>query len=210
MLISMNGKNILSISKKGYALRFKSEELPLYGLQAGGVKSMSLSDGDELVAALYVNPGDDFIMLTSRGHVIKDVVEELPIYNRNRRGIIVIEHQKANPHFAVSACRLSRMQQKENVACLIVTEKGSVLTNVGELKYSGNKFGKKIFDEEKLGRGFSIQISDAVDEIIEEEKPKINKKVKPIETPDILKEEIVLKDNKKIQLSRLDLFDEDE
>ena len=203
-------KNILSISKKGYALRFKSEELPLYGLQAGGVKSMSLSDGDELVAALYVNPGDDFIMLTSRGHVIKDVVEELPIYNRNRRGIIVIEHQKANPHFAVSACRLSRMQQKENVACLIVTEKGSVLTNVGELKYSGNKFGKKIFDEEKLGRGFSIQISDAVDEIIEEEKPKINKKVKPIETPDILKEEIVLKDNKKIQLSRLDLFDEDE
>ena len=203
-------KNILSISKKGYALRFKSEELPLYGLQAGGVKSMSLSDGDELVAALYVNPGDDFIMLTSRGHVIKDVVEELPIYNRNRRGIIVIEHQKANPHFAVSACRLSRMQQKENVACLIVTEKGSVLTNVGELKYSGNKFGKKIFDEEKLGRGFSIQISDAVDEIIEEEKPNINKKVKPIETPDILKEEIVLKDNKKIQLSRLDLFDEDE
>ncbi|MCR3905872.1 MAG: DNA topoisomerase IV subunit A [Tenericutes bacterium] len=203
--------NILSLSKKGYALRFRTDDLPLYGLQAGGVKSMSLSEGDEVAAALYVNPSDDFVILTSRGHVIKDVVEELPIYNRNRRGILVIDHQKTNPHFAVSGARLSRQQQKENVEVRIVTEKGSLMLTVSDLKYTGNKFGKKLFDEEELGKGFIIQVFDAKDDDLELKVTKLppKKTPNPIETID-LKEEVVTVDDKKIHLNRLDLFDEDD
>ncbi len=204
--------NILSISEKGYALRFRSVELPMYGLQAGGVKCMSLSEEDRLVSALYVNPNDDFIMLTSRGHVIKDVVEELPTYNRNRRGILVIEHQKANPHLAISAARVSKQQQKEDVGVLIVTEKGSMKAVVSDLKYSGNKFGKKMFDEDILGKGYSIEIFDAKEEILDTNVTEHIKKktVKPIESMDILKEEIIVKDHQKIHLNRFDLFDDDE
>ncbi len=204
--------NILSISKNGYALRFRSVELPMYGLQAGGVRSMSVAKGDELVAALFVSPSDEFIMLTSRGHVIKDIVEELPIYNRNRRGILVIDHQKSNPHYAVSASRLSKQQQKEDANVVIVTEKGSIKTVISELKYSGNKFGKKIYDEADLGRGYSIEIENSKEEIIEEKITErlLKKKIKPVIDPiDILKEEeVITKDNKKIHLNRFDLFDE--
>lgn len=206
--------NILSVSKKGYALRFKTEELPLYGLQAGGVKSMSLQDGDEVAGAIYVKPGDDFIILTNRGHVIKDVVEELPIYNRNRRGILIIEHQKANPHLAVSIARLSRIQQKENVGTRILTDKGSLMLTVNDLKYTGNKFGKKLFDEVDLGQGYAIEIFDAKEE---KDEPKIEKvakkkveKIEKIEMIDIVKEEVIEIKDKKIHLNRLDLFDEDE
>ena len=203
--------NILAVSMKGYALRFKTDELPLYGLQAGGVKSMSLQDGDYLIGARYVKPGDDFIILTNRGHVMKDVVEELPIYNRNRRGILIIEHQKANPHLAVSIARLSRQQQKENVGVLILGEKGSMQCTVNDLKYTGNKFGKKIFEEADLGRGYSIEIFNAIEEKEERKVEKVaKKKVEPIETIDLVKEEIVEIKDKKIHLSRLDLFDEDE
>ncbi|OHE45637.1 MAG: hypothetical protein A3K26_02405 [Tenericutes bacterium RIFOXYA12_FULL_35_10] len=211
--VDLNEKvNILAISMKGYALRFKTEELPLYGLQAGGVKSMSLQDGDEVAGARYVKPGDDFIILTNRGHVIKDVVEELPLYNRNRRGILIIEHQKANPHLAVSIARLSRQQQKENVGVLIITEKGSLACTVNDLKYTGNKFGKKIFEEADLGRGYLITIFDAIDEKDEIRKEKIVKKdvIKPMDTIDLVKEEIVELNDQKIHLNRLDLFDEDE
>jgi topoisomerase-4 subunit A len=205
-------KNILSISKKGYALRFKSEELPLYGLQAGGVKSMSLSEGDEVAASLYVEPGDDFVILSNRGHVIKDVVEELPLYNRNRRGILIIEHQKANPHLAVSASRLSRAQQKENVRVRVLTEKCAILMNASDLKYSGNKFGKKLLDEEQQGTGCMIEVFDALEEPKEESKPKVPKKNQaPAEAPiEKLKEEIVTKGDTKIRLNRLDLFDEED
>src|SRR5690554_4895607 len=37
-------ENIITFSKEGYALRIDLEELPIYGLQAGGVKTMALKD----------------------------------------------------------------------------------------------------------------------------------------------------------------------
>jgi topoisomerase IV subunit A len=205
-------KNILSISKKGYALRFKTEELPLYGLQAGGVKSMSLSEGDVCASSLFVEPGDDFVILTNRGHVIKDVVEELPLYNRNRRGILIIEHQKANPHLAVSASRLSRAQQKENVMVRVLTDQKVLIMYASDLKYSGNKFGKKLLDEDKEGTGRMIEVFPAVDEPKVEPKSKVSKKSQPIAEPAIekLKEEVVTQGDTKIRLNRLDLFDEED
>ena len=206
-------ENIIVISKKGYALRFNTEELPVYGLQAGGVKGMALSEHDQVVCAFYANPTDDFVMLTTRGHVIKDVVEELPVYNRARRGILVIEKQKQNPHDAVSAQRLSKAQQKENVMARIVAEKGCIDVSVNDLKYTGNKFGKKMFDEEDLGKGYDIMISPALNEIEYEKTKKVTpKQVKKVDqSATFLKEEeVVTHDQKKIKLSRLDLFDEDE
>lgn len=206
-------ENILSITRKGYVLRFKSEELPIYGLQAGGVKAMSLQDQDEVVSAFFAHPSDDFVILTSRGHIIKDVVEELPIYNRARRGILVVEQQKQNPHYAVSASRLSKAQQKENVSVRMIAEKGWLDVTTSDLKYTGNKFGKKMFEEEILGKGYDIFISDAKDEIESEMKPKkvtTKKKLEPMQETLLKEEEIITHDQKKIKLSRLDLFDEDE
>jgi len=206
-------ENIIAISKRGYVLRYITDDLPLYGLQAGGVKGMNIGDKDELVKALYVSERDEFIMLSVRGHVIKDVVEELPVYNRNRRGILVVEHLKSNPHDLVSADRLSRAQTKEDVHVLIVTEKEAIHTNVSELKYSGNKFGKKVYDDQKLGMAEMIKIDEA---LVDEDIQKPIKKPQPIienkeEPLDILKEEeVITKDHKKIHLSRFDLFDEDD
>ncbi len=206
-------ENIISISKRGYVLRYITDDLPLYGLQAGGVKGMNIGDKDELVKALYVSERDEFIMLSVRGHVIKDVVEELPVYNRNRRGILVVEHLKSNPHDLVSADRLSRAQSKEDVHVLIVTEKEAIHTSVSELKYSGNKFGKKIYDDQKLGMAEMIKIDDALVDIdIQKPTKKPQPIVENIEEPlDILKEEeVITKDHKKIHLSRFDLFDEED
>jgi topoisomerase-4 subunit A len=204
-------KNIIAISKRGYTLRFKTEELPLYGLQAGGVKCMSLSEHDAVVSALYVGSGDEFVILTNRGHVIKDVVDELPIYNRNRRGILIIDHQKANPHYAVSASRLSRAQNKENASVRIIAEKEALILTVSDLKYSGNKFGKKIFEESNLGSGLMIEIFK-VYEPEDELKPKtmIKKPLPVIDTKDIVKEEVIEVSDKKIHLNRFDLFDEED
>ncbi|MCD8561910.1 MAG: hypothetical protein LRY20_00225 [Acholeplasmataceae bacterium] len=71
---------------------------------------------------------------------------------------------------------------------------------------------KKIFEEADLGRGYLINIFDAVDEKDEIKKEKIVKKdiIKPLDTIDLVKEEIVELKDQKIHLNRLDLFDEDE
>ena len=206
-------ENIIAISKRGYVLRYLTDDLPLYGLQAGGVKGMNIGDEDELVRALYVSERDEFMMLSVRGNVIKDVVEELPVYSRNRRGILVVEHLKSNPHDLAYADRLTKAQTKEDVDVLVVTEKDAFHTVVSELKYSGNKFGKNIYDEKKLGSAYMLKIADATLDI-EIVKPvkKIEKKIETdVEVEDIVKEEeIITKDHKKIHLNRFDLFDDED
>jgi len=95
----------------------------------------------------------------------------------------------------------------------IVAEKGCIDVTVNDLKYSGNKFGKKMFDEEELGKGYEIIINQALNEPEVEKVKKIT--VKPIKKVDqsetfLKEEEVVTHDQKKIKLSRLDLFNEDE
>src|SRR5690625_3945111 len=210
--VDINQKdNIIAVSKEGYVLRFKNEDLPEYGTTAGGVQGMLLTN-DELASAFYAFDNDDFLMLSIRGHVIKDTVEELAVYNRNRRGIRVVEDLKSNPHYIVSATRLSTYQEKENVRSFLVTTKQTYKLNVDDYKYNYNKFGKKMFDErEELG--YKIILEDAIDEI-----PVIisnSEKNKKIDFEDLeikTKEEIKIpkgKKDEKIIISRLDLFDDE-
>jgi len=202
-------ENIIALSKLGYVLRFNTDELPVYGLQAGGVKSMALNEDDELAAAFFARESDDFYVLTSRGHVIRDTVNAIPRYARNRRGVILIEKQKKDPHLIVSASRLSRAQVKEDVKVRLLSTKSLLLTTVNELKYSGNKFGKKMLED-----GYYLEIYKAEQEEVEvKQQPKIEKPIikKEIDKPaKVIEEAIVTKDERKIRVSRLDLFDDEE
>jgi topoisomerase-4 subunit A len=197
--------NIIAISKNGYVLRFDTEELPVYGLTAGGVKSMALNDNDEVAVAFYAKETDDFYFLTSRGHIIKDTVLELPKYARNRRGIILIDRIKTSPHFIISAARASKAQIKEDVMVRILSTKDVLITNVSELKYVANKYGKKVVED-----GYYLEIYPAVNEEIEViVKPKKEPKKETIEQAKVIEETIQTKQNQKLRLSRLDLFDEE-
>lgn len=197
--------NIVAISKHGYVLRFDTEELPVYGLTAGGVKSMALAEGDEVAVAFYAKESDDFYFLTSRGHIIKDTVLELPKYARNRRGIILVERIKTSPHFIISASRVSKTQIKEDVKVRILSTKEALITTVSDLKYVANKYGKKMVED-----GYYLEIYPAETE--EKDTPvQPKKEVKKDDTlqAKVIEETIQTKQNQKLRLSRLDLFDEE-
>lgn len=197
--------NIVAISKHGYVLRFDTEELPVYGLTAGGVKSMALAEGDEVAVAFYAKESDDFYFLTSRGHIIKDTVLELPKYARNRRGIILVDRIKTSPHFIISASRVSKTQIKEDVKVRILSTKEALITTVSDLKYVANKYGKKMVED-----GYYLEIYPAETE--EKDTPvQPKKEVKKDDTlqAKVIEETIQTKQNQKLRLSRLDLFDEE-
>ncbi|CCV64586.1 DNA topoisomerase IV, subunit A [Alteracholeplasma palmae J233] len=208
--VDMNQKNnIVVLSQNGYALRFKTEELPLYGLTASGVKGIALSENDSASVAFYAKDSDEFYFLTNRGHIIKDNVYELPVYSRYRKGIMILERQKTNPHLVMSASRLSKTQTKDNVAIRILSDKTGLLMPLSEVKYTPNKFGKKIIDE----KGYYIEVKNSINEELEE--PIIVTKKEPIvikkqEEKAPIVEEVLVKKEKKIRLSRLDLFDDDD
>lgn len=201
-------ENILAITKNGYALRFLTLDLPLYGLQASGVKGMLLGEDDELVYAIYANPEDDFYFLTSRGHAIKDSISLLPLYNRARRGVSILERLKTNPHYVRGVQRVTKNQVNEDSKVLVVTENSHFKFNVSDLKYSSNKFGKKLYDETIYGQSYYFEITPSFTDEIMIKKPiktKVSKEVVEIKT---IPEEIETKDKKKIKLNRLDLFDD--
>ena len=205
--VDMNQKeHILVLSKNGYALRFNTEELPLYGLTAGGVKGIALNDGDELVSAIYTKSTDEFYYLTNRGHIIKDSVYELPLYSRYRRGILILERQKTNPHLIASATRLSKTQIREDVKVRIVSNKTYLYMPLSEVKYTPNKFGKKIIDDQ----GYYIEVETSLTEELEEPIIAPKKVVTKVTKEKPLVEETITKKEKKIHLSRLDLFDDED
>lgn len=206
--VDINQKeNVIGISKQGYALRFKLEDLPEYGTAAGGVMGMAIGEDDELVEAFYAFDSDSILMLSIRGHIIKDSVSELAVYNRNRRGIRVVENLKSNPHYVVSAARFSRYHERENVKSLLVTTKQTYELTVDQYKYSYNKYGKKMFEED-VEKGYKLIIEEATEEIpiVLKSKPK---KIDFVEVNKVIEEEKIINNNKKIRLSRLDLFDDE-
>ena len=201
--------NIVALTEGGYSLRFKTLELPQYGLQAAGVKSMLLQPKDKVRAAFFLEPEDEIVIFTSRGHIIKESAEGLPLYNRYRRGVLVIDRLKSNPHLIKGGARLSKNQVKEDVEVLLICDKGSNKTTASELKYSANKYGRKVLEPNELGEPYLLQIKPAfADEIkVTKPAPQVKKAEEFVETK-ILAEEIETKDKKKIRISKFDLFDD--
>jgi topoisomerase-4 subunit A len=201
--------NIYTVTKGGYALRFKTIELPQYGLQAAGVKSMLLQTNDEVVSAFFVEPDDEVVVLTSRGHIIKESAEGVQCYNRYRRGTLIVDRMKSNPHLVVDAGRLSKNQIKEEVPINIICEKGLSQLKASDLKYTANKYGRKVLETDELGIPQIMLIGLAfADEIkITKPAPAVKEKTEFVEAK-ILAEEIETDDKVKIRISKFDLFDE--
>lgn len=201
--------NIIAITESGYALRFKTLELPQYGLQAAGVKSMLLQSGDKVQSVFFAEPEDEVAIFTSRGHIIKESAEGLPLYNRYRRGVLIIDKMKTNPHLAVDANKISKNQTKEEVEICLICEKGLEKIKASDLKYTANKYGRKVLEIDNLGTPYKMLIAKAFADEIKISKPVPTvKEVKEFVEAKILAEEIETDNKTKIKISKFDLFDE--
>lgn len=90
-------EDVMVVTKTGYALRFHSEEVPLVGAKAAGVKAINLK-GDDRVAAVFLVSGNAFYLLTQRGALKKVAVTDIPASSRANRGLQVLRELKAKPH----------------------------------------------------------------------------------------------------------------
>lgn len=95
-------ENLLLVTHKGYALRFKSDDVPSLGLKAAGVKAINLKDNDYLVSASK-EISSSFYVLTQRASLKRLKVSEIPLTNRANRGILILRELKTKPHRIFSA-----------------------------------------------------------------------------------------------------------
>ena len=88
----------------GYGLSFLTEEVPIVGVKAAGVKAMKLKD-DHLVSINQYSPHDsEYIsIITDKGTGKRVHLSEFELSTRARRGLLVLREVKSNPYHVIKS-----------------------------------------------------------------------------------------------------------
>lgn len=86
----------------GYGLNFLTEEVPVVGVKAAGVKAMKLKD-DHLVSINQYSPTEaEYIsIITDKGTGKRVHLSEFELSTRARRGLLVLREVKSNPYHVI-------------------------------------------------------------------------------------------------------------
>ncbi len=87
---------ILIVTSGGMGKRSYVENYRLTRRGAKGVKNLNLRDGEEVVAAVKVQHGDELIITTERGQVVRISVDEIRIVGRASMGVKIMELRKGD------------------------------------------------------------------------------------------------------------------
>jgi len=82
---------VLSVTEHGYGKRTRIEEFPTKGRGTQGVIGISTSERNGAqVGAVLVRPGDEIMLITEGGTLIRTTVDEIPTVGRNAQGVKLI------------------------------------------------------------------------------------------------------------------------
>ncbi|WP_286694885.1 DNA gyrase subunit A [Spongiibacter sp. UBA1325] len=91
MIIPKPGGRVLTVSENGYGKRTDVEDFPCKGRGNRGVIAMTMSDRNgALVGAVQVFDGDDLMLITDQGTLVRTRTDEISLLSRNTQGVKVI------------------------------------------------------------------------------------------------------------------------
>ncbi len=97
-------KNIMMVTDSGYLLTFATEEIPVMGVKASGVKGMMMKN-DGVVSATTFDPNyfEYLTVITDKGTGKRVRLNEFELSSRTRRGVLAIREVKSNPYKILKA-----------------------------------------------------------------------------------------------------------
>ena len=94
--------NVLVVTKKGYGLWYKTNEINPVGIKASGVKSINLRDDEVVSGILFDSNTSDFItIITDKGTGKRMRFTEIDMGTRGNRGLMFMKEIKSNPSHIV-------------------------------------------------------------------------------------------------------------
>ena len=84
---------------------------------------MQVKSKDKLVKAIYAKSSDDFLILSSKGNIKREKVDNIPLSKRLRASVIIWSDRNRNPHFIRDVSRLYTEQVAADVPILITAKK---------------------------------------------------------------------------------------
>lgn len=186
-----SGKDTVIVTNSGYALRFNTDEIPEFGLKAGGVKAIKLSDDDAVSSAFVISENKEYLAIFTDKNTAKRIkVEDIEMSSRAKKGSLIIKSPKSKKY---SIFKTFNISSKSIV--------GIVDGSIGYLKSSDIN----IMDKQSVG---SVITKKNIDNIFVVTKLKEIKssELKEKETKKETSEEVKPKEEKQLTMS--DFFEE--
>ncbi len=120
-VVPINLEDVMVVTENGYALRFNSEEVPVVGAKAAGVKAINLKK-DDVVRAVFVANTESMYLLTQRGSLKRMSVEQIPTTSRANRGLQVLRELKSKPHRVFAAGKIHASNETQNLDLFTTAE----------------------------------------------------------------------------------------
>ena len=91
LIVPSNEGDILTVTENGYGKRTKISEYPTKSRATQGVVSIKVSDRNgSVVGAVQTEDGDEFMMITDAGTLVRTRVSEVSQVGRNTQGVTLI------------------------------------------------------------------------------------------------------------------------
>ena len=98
--------HLLTITDSGYGKRTEFDEFRGHGRGTMGVINIRMEYESGVVAARSVSPGDEVIVMSSSGNVMRTRVDEVSIQKRNTRGVRIMNLEEGDRIVGVAVIRL--------------------------------------------------------------------------------------------------------
>ena len=133
----------MMVSKNGYYLQINTEEIPVVGPKASGVKGINLKE-DELVSGFAIKANDEYVNVITENKTAKRVkISDLEMMSRAKRGNLLIKKTKTVTYFVKKAFAT----EARDVICLKIDNDINELKNseisIMDLASTGSNITKK-------------------------------------------------------------------
>ncbi|WP_422138069.1 DNA gyrase subunit A [Endozoicomonas sp. ALC020] len=131
LIIPENDTQILTVSQNGFGKRTAVEDFRITGRGGQGVISMQCTDRNgELVGAIQVQDGEEIMLISDQGTLVRTRVDEISVMSRNTQGVTLIKVQEGEK--LVGVARVEEPEEPEYSAEGNETEEAGEETSQAE------------------------------------------------------------------------------
>jgi DNA gyrase subunit A len=132
VLHSSGADDIILVSRKGQAIRFREANVRPMGRATSGVKGMGLRKGDEVIAAGIADDELDMLVVTDQGYGKRTRMKDYPVKGRGGLGVKTVQLTKARGQLA------GALAVREGYQVMLISDGGTVIRMpVDEIKRLG-------------------------------------------------------------------------
>ena len=165
--VEIKKDNTMIVTKTGYYISYKTEEIPVSSAKAGGVKGINLKD-DEVISGLVYDESDEYLDIFTNQKTAKRVkLSELTQLTRAKRGSMVIKKVKTTNYEIVTSLITST---KDTLGLTMLEDVGIIKNTdipIMDLASTGSQIAKK-----KYNSAFIFANIEKIEDVEQKKTPK--------------------------------------